>query len=719
MAEDIFNRIKRNYILYGMYGIVQSIGVIFITLFIAYPLLSDRKLLLVLLVICGICFVYAFVRTLIETSELIKLMRTMNEPGNYDKLSIRLKQSRKRGFYTTLIILISILAVFFLIAYFLLGYKNFYYHFFMLFINFFLSLQLSYTSDMRRNIRTYPMGRMGVPIDVQNLRSKIVTLVLPAVLLASVAISVMIYLANGRIIRNEIDNGLQYTLELMSGYAALAQDPPQPQSSQLVKEYGGAVFVLNGDGGIAYADSQEGVSGNIRDAIKRGNQPEYLYTKTITQLDALKEQKNVTRFDGVFNGNHAVFFVGKISGVDRHLLFAFDELALYKAFYLSIFVQTAVLFVINFIIWFVVNRRLLGVSRPMDEVMPALMSASKGDLTQAIEIVKSRDVIEDFTRYFKIFIDNVQSFMKNAQELSGKLAGLSESIAEIGTYVRQSSSSHAELLFQSTDMVKGISASFAGITSDSEMHNRNISNLQETIDRLNASMNEVSGNANNVVGSMKLVVGSAEKGSGLVESTFEGMQNIEKFYSGMLNVIEIISDISEKVNLLSLNASIEAARAGEYGRGFAVVADEISKLADNTSSSVKEITGLIHEGDIEVKRDKEMVVDMRSSFGLIMKNIESTGLMIEGFIDMIQARVRDIQNIKKDITTVSAFYGDLNQSTGAQNKNALTVSETIEQVNAGARDFVGRSETLADSSLELKNMAASLTETLKMFKISS
>jgi methyl-accepting chemotaxis protein len=112
-----------------------------------------------------------------------------------------------------------------------------------------------------------------------------------------------------------------------------------------------------------------------------------------------------------------------------------------------------------------------------------------------------------------------------------------------------------------------------------------------------------------------------------------------------------------------------------------------------------------------------MVVDMRSSFGLIMKNIESTGLMIEGFIDMIQARVRDIQNIKKDITAVSAFYGDLNQSTGAQNKNALTVSETIEQVNAGARDFVGRSETLADSSLELKNMAASLTETLKMFKI--
>jgi methyl-accepting chemotaxis protein len=605
------------------------------------------------------------------------------------------------------------------IMYFFLGYYNFYYHFFIFFICFFMTFQLTYNSYMIWYKRTYPLGRIDAPTDVQNLRSKIISLVLPVVLLASVAISIMVYAVNGRIIKEKIDKRISLNLELICSNPDLAMVFSQIPSGAFIKENQGSIFMLKDDGTIAQSDSQESISGKIQDTIKRGNQPEYLYTKTITQLDALKEQKNVTRFDGVFNGNHAVFFVGKISGVDRHLLFAFDELALYKAFYLSIFVQTAVLFVINFIIWFVVNRRLLGVSRPMDEVMPALMSASKGDLTQAIEIVKSRDVIEDFTRYFKIFIDNVQSFMKNAQELSGKLAGLSESIAEIGTYVRQSSSSHAELLFQSTDMVKGISASFAGITSDSEMHNRNISNLQETIDRLNASMNEVSGNANNVVGSMKLVVGSAEKGSGLVESTFEGMQNIEKFYSGMLNVIEIISDISEKVNLLSLNASIEAARAGEYGRGFAVVADEISKLADNTSSSVKEITGLIHEGDIEVKRDKEMVVDMRSSFGLIMKNIESTGLMIEGFIDMIQARVRDIQNIKKDITTVSAFYGDLNQSTGAQNKNALTVSETIEQVNAGARDFVGRSETLADSSLELKNMAASLTETLKMFKISS
>ena len=52
-------------------------------------------------------------------------------------------------------------------------------------------------------------------------------------------------------------------------------------------------------------------------------------------------------------------------------------------------------------------------------------------------------------------------------------------------------------------------------------------------------------------------------------------------------IVELIVDIADRINLLSLNASIEAARAGETGRGFAVVADEIGKLAFQTQESIK------------------------------------------------------------------------------------------------------------------------------------
>ncbi len=185
----------------------------------------------------------------------------------------------------------------------------------------------------------------------------------------------------------------------------------------------------------------------------------------------------------------------------------------------------------------------------------------------------------------------------------------------------------------------------------------------------------------------------------------------------MLGIVQVISDIADQVNLLSLNASIEAARAGEHGRGFAVVAVERAKLADRTSCIVWEIGAMIGRLNAEMKRSAGMIGEMSETFAVIVQNIDTTGLMINGFIDMINMRAIEIYRIRETIAAISSFAKELSRSTGIQRENARGIAETIREVNAGARTLMELSGGLSLSSSEMRDMALTLEEKLRQYKI--
>lgn len=179
--------------------------------------------------------------------------------------------------------------------------------------------------------------------------------------------------------------------------------------------------------------------------------------------------------------------------------------------------------------------------------------------------------------------------------------------------------------------------------------------------------------------------------------------------------IEIITNIAEETNLLSLNASIEAARAGEQGKGFAVVANQIQKLAEQSNESAQRIAEII----------KELLIDSENTVSVMNE--------VQEIVDEQQEKLKETQRQFNDVSRgidsssdeTSGIKDQTTHCDSARNKvvdvitNLSAISEenaaSTQQTTASMQELNATINLLAESANNLTKLSEDLEKRISFF----
>lgn len=132
------------------------------------------------------------------------------------------------------------------------------------------------------------------------------------------------------------------------------------------------------------------------------------------------------------------------------------------------------------------------------------------------------------------------------------------------------------------------------------------------------------------------------------------------------SILDIMSNISSMVHILSINASIVSARAGIHGEGFKVVAKEIRNLAVNTDKSLADI-------DVHVK-------DVQDAVTNVAIEIKEAGKAIEQESQELINVAGALQGVLLSVEIINTVSGAAKDTTENQAKSFVALKESLDRL---------------------------------------
>jgi methyl-accepting chemotaxis protein len=291
-----------------------------------------------------------------------------------------------------------------------------------------------------------------------------------------------------------------------------------------------------------------------------------------------------------------------------------------------------------------------------------------------------------------------QQIVPHGQDETGELL---QALADMQTGLRSVIGDMVKHALELSGMAGSMSSASRKMASGTTEQSEGAASMAAAVEEMTVTVSQISSNA---AEANMLVYQSGElsvQGKNAIHSVADAMQRISLSVNEAAGIIEVlgkqseqitaivnvITGIADQTNLLALNAAIEAARAGDQGRGFSVVADEVRVLAQRTSQSTQEITGMISAIQENTRR---AVVSMTN--GVVL--VDAGAVAAAGAEKTIREIERGAERAVSSVAEISAALRQQSIASQEIAKHVENIAQMTLETSAASRETAASAERM-------------------------
>lgn len=354
--------------------------------------------------------------------------------------------------------------------------------------------------------------------------------------------------------------------------------------------------------------------------------------------------------------------------------------------------------------------------KPVRKVSSAISTITDGDFTVEMKVHTS-DEVGAMAEGLRHFIAGMRETIRQIRDVSNTLNGQAVSSSRISDDLSGAADMQADSMNEMNRTVQDLTQSITNVAESAVTLSELVAEATDKGQLADEQMKEAVSASDRGMTDMEAITRSMESISVKMNALETSAVKMDGAIDKINSIVDLIRDIAEETNLLSLNASIEAARAGDVGRGFAVVASQIGKLAstskeavDNIAQLTGEISGIVRQTVSETKESADVIRDSSAV-------VEETGKTFNQIYESVTKTNEAVTVMVEKVSEVNEIAQTVAGITEQQSAASEEILATTENMRENAENVSDHSKVMAKDAVGLKENAELLEEHMRKFTI--